>query len=212
MVEAGLRGEVDLLVKELDEVVREFGSNDKNHLDKLLLRSSPEDYTPINPLVIVAAGIVAYHQTKSRGMEPFEDVVEFFKMFDSISIPRGVITSGIGIKQAEKLIRLDLLQYFDPRYIVITDQIGIGKPNPKLYRTACELAGVAPEESIMVGDHPLLDIDSAKLAGLHTIWVKRGGKYANTDGKSVPDYEIRDFWDLMEVLRDDFGFELTSSS
>mgnify|MGYP001360373752 CR=1 FL=1 len=209
MVNAGFHREVDVLVGELDEVVKEFGSNDKNHLDTLLLRSSPEDYAPTNPLVIVAAGIVAYHRTKSRGMEPYEDVVEFFKMFRGTSVLCGVISSGIGVKQAEKLIRLDLVQYFDPQHIVITDQIGIDKTSPELYWAACKTAEVDPKEAIMVGDHPSLDIDSANLAGLHTIWLKRGGKYADAKGNTAPDYEIRDFWDLMEILRQDFGIDFS---
>jgi FMN phosphatase YigB (HAD superfamily) len=46
---------------------------------------------------------------------------------------------------------------------------------------------------IYVGDDPKLDIDPAKRAGLHTIWMDRGKK---TPGEFLADETIREISEL----------------
>ena len=45
-------------------------------------------------------------------------------------------THGWTGKQSEKLIRLGLVPYLDMQAVFISDQVGISKPNPKLYSAA----------------------------------------------------------------------------
>jgi FMN phosphatase YigB (HAD superfamily) len=53
----------------------------------------------------------------------------------------GVITHGLEYKQAEKLLLLKVVPYLNPAAIFISDQVGISKPNPKLYQRACAALG-----------------------------------------------------------------------
>ena len=117
---------------------------------------------------------------------------------------RGVITAGLQVKQADKLLRLGLYKFFTPTAIFISDQIGISKPNPKLYQRACEEVGVDPSETIYVGDHPTHDIDPANALGMTTVHVRRG-KHALTAGASKPTYALKTFKELLTVLRKDFN-------
>ncbi len=48
---------------------------------------------------------------------------------------------------------------------VLSYEIGAAKPEPKIFLAACEKLGVAPAETLMVGDHPLTD-GGASSAGL----------------------------------------------
>ena len=43
--------------------------------DRLLMRLPKEALEGVNPALVVAAGVIAYHDTKFRGIDPFEDVV-----------------------------------------------------------------------------------------------------------------------------------------
>src|SRR5262245_2186915 len=74
MLAHGLKGDREALVRELNEVVAEFTSNYEHHLDKLLLRLPPEALDGRNPAIFVAAGVVAYHETKSRDLRVYDDV------------------------------------------------------------------------------------------------------------------------------------------
>jgi HAD superfamily hydrolase (TIGR01509 family) len=40
---------------------------------------------------------------------------------------------------------------------VLSYEFGVGKPDPAVFRTACSLLGVAPDDTLMVGDNPMTD-------------------------------------------------------
>jgi len=108
------------------------------------------------------------------------------------------------VKQADKLLRLGLYEQFTPTAIFISDQIGISKPNPKLFARACDEVGVEPEETLYVGDHPTHDIDPANRLGMVTVHVRRG-KHAPERGKTAAKHSVADFKELLTVLRKDYS-------
>jgi HAD superfamily hydrolase (TIGR01549 family) len=56
----------------------------------------------------------------------------------------------------------------------VSDDLGVGKPDPALFELAVKAAGVAPEAGVMVGDRLDYDIRPAKRVGLKAIWMLRG--------------------------------------
>lgn len=205
MIRAGLKCNVNDCIQELKEVTEEFGANYGNHYDRLLLRLPKESYEGINPAILVAAGVVAYHKTKNSSLKPYDDVVETMRILSRTDLILGIITAGLKIKQAEKLVRLDLLKYLDPRAIFITDQIGIGKPNVKLYKNACDSLKLKPQECIYIGDNPIADIDPPNKLGMITVLNRRSGKYLNIKGKTEAQHTITDMWDLLKIIKEEFN-------
>jgi len=205
MVQVGLRHDRDGLKKELEEVLAEFSSNYASHFDKLLQRLPPEASDGLNPAVVVAAGVVAYHETKWSELKVYDDVYEVLRWLATGNLIRGVISAGLNIKQAEKIIRLKIYEFLSPNAIFITEQIGINKPNPKVYLRALNELGLQPEKAMYVGDHPLHDIDPCNEVGMITVRIRRSGRHSEEIGRSEPDYEIRDFYGLREILKDEFG-------
>jgi putative hydrolase of the HAD superfamily len=203
MIDAGLTMTTTECLRELNEVIQEFSSNYDHHFDRLLQRVSPDKYQGVNTAVIVAAGVVAYHDTKFRQLEAYRDVLEVLAILHrAANRPLlGVITAGLAIKQAEKLVRLKVLEYLDPQAIFVTDQLGISKPNRKLYLTACQRVGVKPREAMYVGDHPGNDVDPVNSLGMISVLNRRGGKYVGAKGKTEPSHVISDFWDLLDILQ-----------
>ncbi|MGA1842240.1 MAG: HAD-IA family hydrolase [bacterium] len=208
MIRAGLKCNVNECIQELKEVTEEFGSNYEHHYDRLLLRLPKESYKDINPAIIVAAGVVAYHQTKNSSLRPYDDVVETLRILSKTELILGIITAGLKIKQAEKLVRLDLLKYLDPRAIFITDQIGIGKPNIKLYKNACDALKLDPKSCMYVGDNPISDVDPPNKLGMITVLNRRSGKYLTIVGKTQPKYTISDMWELLKIVKEDFSISI----
>ena len=99
------------------------------------------------------------------------------------------------------------MKYLDPRAIFISDQVGISKPNPKLYLYALDRLGLPADQVMYVGDNPTKDIGPAKQVGMIAVRHRGTGRYADVDSDVRPDYEIQDFHDLREILRSDFGVE-----
>ncbi|MBL8694145.1 MAG: TIGR02253 family HAD-type hydrolase [Planctomycetes bacterium] len=211
MIAHGLQGDREDLVRELNEVVAEFTSNYEHHLDKLLLRLPARALNGRNPAILVAAGVVAYHETKSRELRVYDDVYEVLRELGRSGLILGIISAGWTIKQAEKIVRLKIVEFLDPRAIFISDQIGISKPNPKLFRKACEAVGVDPKEAMYVGDNPTLDVYPSQSLGMVSVWMRRSGRHSLPPNGGKPDYQIRNFHELRDALVRDFQVPLSSA-
>ncbi len=71
-----------------------------------------------------------------------------------------------------------LLEFFEPDCVVISDEVGVGKPQPEIFEFALRQAGVAPQAAVMVGNDYVYDIEPAKWLGMSTIWIERDDPYA----------------------------------
>jgi putative hydrolase of the HAD superfamily len=150
--------------------------------------------------------VTAYHDTKFREWKPFAGVRELFAELKQVGMRLGVITHGLAVKQAEKLIRLELLPYLDPQAIFISDAIGISKPNPKLYQLALRRMELSPAEVMYVGDHPAHDIGPPKSLGMITVWARAMAKHELAEVE--PDHVIEGFADLRRLLIERYGVRL----
>ncbi|MBK9384797.1 MAG: TIGR02253 family HAD-type hydrolase [Planctomycetes bacterium] len=213
MIRAGIRADRELLLKELNEVIAEFSSNYDKHFDKLMLRIPPSSYAGMNPAFLVASGVMAYHETKSQELKVHDDAYLLLRDLARTRIRLGIISAGLTIKQMEKIVRLKIYEFLDPMAIFISEQMGISKPNPKIYLKACQELGISPESAMYVGDHPKNDIDPPKKIGMITVWHRRGGsKHIQEAAQSIPDYTVTNFLELREILVRDFGLDLSAGS
>jgi putative hydrolase of the HAD superfamily len=208
MRQIGLKMPVETLLHELEEVINEFSSNYPHHYDKLLLRIPKRTYDGINPAMLIASAVCAYHETKHSSFKPFPDVIPFFKKLAKVDLIKGVITDGIDTKQAEKLLRLRIYPFLTSSAIFISDQIGVSKPNPKLFQYACNEHNLNPHETMYVGDNPIHDIDPANRIGMLTVLCNRGGKHAQKHGNTKPNYTISNFTQLGNILKREFSIPL----
>jgi FMN phosphatase YigB (HAD superfamily) len=55
---------------------------------------------------------------------------------------------------------------------VISDQVGIAKPDPRIFQITLEKTGLQPSEVVYVGDS-VEDIQGSQAAGIHTILIRR---------------------------------------
>jgi putative hydrolase of the HAD superfamily len=204
----GLSVKKEELGRELDEVIREFSSNYEHHFDQLLLRLPEKVLAGLNPALLTAAAVVAYHDTKFNELVAYEDVTDVLKLLAQTDLLLGVITDGPVIKQAEKIIRLGILPYLDQRAIFITHQMGYSKPNVKLYLRVCHDLYLEPAEVMYVGDNPVNDIDPPNRAGMITVRSRRKGKYHDVSSETEPRHEIHNFWDLLELLQTEHGLDV----
>lgn len=209
MTKVGLDMPVEELLAELDEVVAEFSSNYDHHFDQLLRRIPRRHYKSVNTGIIVAAGIIAYHETKARELAPYPDADELLVALRETDLIRGVITSGLTAKQAEKILRLGIYDHFSPKALFISDQIGINKPNVKLYKRACSDLNLKPSHCMYIGDRADRDIDPPNSIGMITVHMVRDGKYAGVKGQTEPTHRVSSFRKLADILHAEYGIPLS---
>jgi len=208
MTELGLALDVDTCMRELEEVIAEFSSNYPHHFDKLLARLGPHVIGDTNPAILIAGAVAAYHATTDTDLVPFPGVLDTFRQLASSPLIVGIVTEGLAVKQAEKLLRLGLYPFVSPAAVFISDQIGISKPNPKLYRRALETLDLKPPNAMYVGNRATHDVDPPASLGMRTVLFLHAGKYAGAPGKFQPDYTIESFKNLATILRRDFNIPL----
>jgi len=63
-----------------------------------------------------------------------------------------------------------LIRYFD--IAVCSRDLGIRKPNPRMFQFVLEELGVEPEEAVHVGDSVDEDMEGASRARIRAIWIK----------------------------------------
>jgi putative hydrolase of the HAD superfamily len=86
---------------------------------------------------------------------------------------RLVVVSNWDVSLPEWLDRTGLAPLVDGT--VSSAVVGEAKPSPKVFRAGLELAGVAPEEALHVGDSLEADVDGARAAGLRALLLVRAG-------------------------------------
>ena len=80
----------------------------------------------------------------------------------------GILSNGFKEVQFKKLDNTGLMPYID--IVVLSDDIGVNKPDIRLYRHAMERTGISdPEAHLMIGDNPSTDIAGALAAGWHAM-------------------------------------------
>jgi putative hydrolase of the HAD superfamily len=84
-----------------------------------------------------------------------------------------LLTNGAPDLQREKIDYFQLAPYFE--VIVVSGEVGVGKPQPAIFQTVLKRLEVAPQDAIMVGDSLERDIEGAYQSGLKGVWVNRRG-------------------------------------
>lgn len=137
-----------------------------------------------------------YSKERRATYKPFPEA------YDILSILRrtfnlGIISNGPISTQREKLQIIGLGHFFD--VIVVSGELGIGKPEPGIFLKALELMGVTPNEALYVGDSLTLDVLGAQNVGMYAIWINRG-KVNKPKDAPTPELEISALSDLIPPL------------
>jgi len=106
-----------------------------------------------------------------------------------------LLTNGAGDVQREKLSRTPFARYFHT--VIVSLEVGIGKPDPRVFDIVVSRLGVATSDAVMVGDSLVRDIGGAQRAGMRAIWVDRG---LSREEGATPDATVTRLSDLRAAL------------
>ena len=94
-----------------------------------------------------------------------------------------IITNGFNEVQYKKLDNSGLSKYFDK--IITSEDAGVKKPNPKIFKYALDLAEATSKESMMIGDNWEADVMGAINNGMDAIYFNYERKIVSENIKSV---------------------------
>ena len=108
-----------------------------------------------------------------------------------------IITNGFKEVQRPKLTRLGLDTYFEN--IIVSDEIGMKKPEPRFFDYCLEKAGSPSREKVIViGDSLSSDIKGAYNSQLKSIWYNPHGRTWDENFKG--DFIISDLEEILQIL------------
>jgi HAD superfamily hydrolase (TIGR01549 family) len=137
------------------------------------------------------------------GVELFPGARELLTALRGRGLPVGLVVDGEADENRIARVRLGLDGLFDA--LAISSEVGVSKPDPRIYVRALDELGVAKEDYgrvVMVGNRLERDVRGSRALGLVTVWLDRSPRYRKQplDVSEVPDYVIGGPLELLAVL------------
>ena len=106
-----------------------------------------------------------------------------------------IITNGFTESQTIKFTESGLKHYFD--LLLCSDEVGVNKPDPKIFRAALSRTGATRKESLMIGDNLVADCVGARNQGIDQVFFNPRS-FRHTEKFT---FEITRIPELLEFLK-----------
>jgi putative hydrolase of the HAD superfamily len=71
-------------------------------------------------------------------------------------------------------------------FVLDSAEVGVEKPDPRIFALALERAGLTPAEAVYVGDMYSVDVVGARAAGMDAVLLDPGGCWGRRDCRAAP--------------------------
>lgn len=133
----------------------------------------------------------------NRGVKPYPETVEVLETL-STEYQLGIIANQAS-EVRDLLEEWRLLPYF--QVLILSEEVGIVKPNKELFEFALKKAGISANEAIYVGDRYDNDILPATFLGMKTIRLMTAlGKWMRENKGQKSDWQISSLSELVPLL------------
>ncbi len=110
--------------------------------------------------------------------------------------PLALVTNGIAAVQNKRFAASPITPFF--RSIVISEEAGVAKPDPRIFRPALEKLGVAAGDVLYVGDSVTSDMAAARNAGMDFCWLNPKG--LPCPAEHAPTFIVREISEIPDLL------------
>jgi putative hydrolase of the HAD superfamily len=115
----------------------------------------------------------AYREAYLAGRRPVPGAAELLTEVRRRGARVVAVTNNLVAEQEDKLRHVDLRHLFDD--LVVSEAVGVNKPDPAIFDLALRRAGAGAHEAIMLGDSWANDVLGAVGAGIAAAWLDRSG-------------------------------------
>jgi HAD superfamily hydrolase (TIGR01549 family) len=139
----------------------------------------------------ISVEAIVHHKDKNLWNFTFPWVRKTLEHLASDGYGMSVISNSQGrVKQVFRELTLD--HYFD--HIFDSQEIGIEKPDPRIFEKALYTLSLRPEDALYIGDIFLVDVLGANQAGIGAIHIAPPDIYASDNGERLPDIKYLPKW------------------
>jgi len=123
-------------------------------------------------------------------IEPVPESREGLQALADTGVRLGIVSNADGM-MAQRLARLELCQVgpgtgVEIECVVDSGDVGIMKPDPRIFEAAVDLLGLPVDQVWYVGDMPAIDVVGARRAGLRPFLMDPLGLHLGADYDRVP--------------------------
>lgn len=129
------------------------------------------------------------YESALLSIELLPEVPELLIKLNHMGFELGIITNGPTEHQKNKIDSLSLTKYIPKDRIFISDEVGVAKPDPKIFHKAGQSLMFSPENYLYIGDSWTNDVIGAHNAGWHSIWFNHRKRNAETNHKPLKEIE-----------------------
>lgn len=104
--------------------------------------------------------------------QPYGDVFPALERLQARGLKLGII-SNWDTRLSRLIDGLGIAEMLDT--VVSSAEVGLHKPDPRIFELACERVALAPSECAHVGDHHYADVIGAEAVGMHPVLIDRFG-------------------------------------
>ena len=127
-----------------------------------------------------ADAAATYRSAYLAHWRPVEGALELLESLHG-RVSTGVVTNNVASEQRQKIAACGFGPLLDA--VVISEEAGVTKPDPRIFRLALDRLGSPAAETVMIGDAWETDIAGARAAGIRPVWFNRFG--AESPDRSV---------------------------
>jgi putative hydrolase of the HAD superfamily len=154
-----------------------------------------------------AQSFQASYQHFQHNIELYPSIVEILDFLHERKIQTLIITNGPSAHQRNKIKNLGLEPYFTPNEVIISDEVGIAKPDRGIFKLAEERFHIDRNHAWYIGDSYSADMMGASNAGWNTIWFNKN-KELDLHPSYLPTKTVSSTSELKEYLFTNIGIAL----
>lgn len=136
----------------------------------------------------------AYRDAYQRARRAVPGAVELLRALRS-RVRVCVVTNNLVVEQVEKLAHLEMTDLID--VLVISEEVGVAKPDPAIFRIALARCDTPADSAIMLGDSWASDVLGARAAAIRAVWLNRSRRPCPDPEQCL---ELISLWPTEQVL------------
>ncbi|MCG8584840.1 MAG: HAD-IA family hydrolase, partial [Pirellulales bacterium] len=165
--------EVELAYRELleewhEKVLDGSMSIDESRIERFRVLLSSEETAATDEESHAAAR--CYRSAYDAAYRPVPGSIDLLQRLKE-EYPIGIVTNHVVSEQVKKIATIGLEPFIDE--LVVSEEVGVAKPDARIFEAALSRLGAAPDKAVMIGDSWASDVLGATKLGIRTIWLNR---------------------------------------